>query len=101
MLAMPMKRSLRRCSALSTGKNFWFASMVETSASCGTRRNSGSKPHRIARGHSTRQDTSSTSACDTRALPSALAAAASISLRTFASRSTGSTSTCAQRSAST
>ena len=36
MLAMPMKCSVSLPSASSTGKNFWLASMVATSASCGT-----------------------------------------------------------------
>ena len=101
MFATPIKRSLSRPSKSSTGKNFWFVSIVAISASDGTARNAVSKLHAIAFGHSTSALTSSRMPASMRALPPPAWAALSTSWTMRARRSSGSTSTLAARNAST
>ncbi|KAG1385658.1 hypothetical protein G6F59_017280 [Rhizopus arrhizus] len=98
---MPMNFSVSVPLSSSTGKNFWLISIVSISASCGTARNARSKLHSTADGHSTRFTTCSRLSSVMRALPPALAAAASTSATMRARRSLGSTSTNAARRAST
>ncbi len=88
-----MNFSVSLPAASSTGKNFWLISIVSISASCGTARNSRSKLHSTADGHSTRLTTCSRLSSVMRATPPACAAAALTSCTMRSRRASASTST--------